>query len=64
MAGERRTMKKNTPRKPKLSLHRETIAALQGPWLQAVDGGVTVLSGCTVPCQTGTRCNISLCICD
>ena len=47
----------------KLTLNRETIAALQEEHLAKVGGGVTGASYCT-PCQTGTRCNISLCICD
>jgi hypothetical protein len=56
-------MKKRVPSR-KLALNRETIAALQEENLPKVGGGgVTGVSYCT-PCQTGTRCNISLCICD
>ena len=47
----------------KLTLNRETIAALQEENLTSARPA-TVVSGCGVPCQTGTRCNISLCICD
>ena len=44
----------------KLSLHRETLRALEEADLRAAVGEFTAAA----PCQTGTRCNISLCICD
>ena len=44
----------------KLSLHKETLRALEEADLRTAAGGFSS----AVPCQTGTRCNISLCICD
>ena len=50
-------------KKKKLELHCETLAILQDPRLGAVaGGGETAISVCKA-CATGTRCNISLCIC-
>lgn len=54
---------KKKPSKRKLELSRETIAALQEEHLAGAAGaGETAISQC-VRCQTGTHCNISLCIC-
>ena len=51
-------MEKKAPKK--LVLSRETLRALEEPELRTAAGGFSS----AVPCQTGTGCNISLCICD
>ena len=53
-------MRKNLEKK-KLVLHRETLQNLAA----VLGGDLTRLSGCQgAYCETGTNCNISLCICD
>lgn len=58
-------MKKKTKAHRKLTLHRETLRHLDGSQVSGVVGGTLSrgISYCD-PCQTGTHCNISLCICD
>lgn len=58
-------MKKNGPRK--LTLAKETLRMLvdaiaEGPLAEVAGATGTCSAG--DPCQTGTRCNISFCICD
>lgn len=51
-------MNKNAPRK--LTLNKETVRLLEKQDLEKAAGGTSL----GAPCETGTRCNISLCICD
>ncbi len=54
-------MKKKTL---KLALHRETLVTLQRQDVQLVAGATNALLCGDDLWQTGTRCNISICICD
>lgn len=50
-------MKKSTIKK--LTLHRETVRSLEDKTLAQAAGGTSAGD----PCQSGTWCNISWCIC-